>query len=52
MKQYTSTVTVKFSLNYHEAKSKEDYVDTIKLQFKEDYGIDLMDNEITEIEVV
>jgi alanine-alpha-ketoisovalerate/valine-pyruvate aminotransferase len=51
-KEYTSTITVKFSLNYHEAESKEDYVEKIKAQFKEEYGLNLMDNEITEIEEV
>jgi hypothetical protein len=52
MKEYTSTVTVKFSLNNHEANSKEDYVDKIKAQFREQYELDLMDDEITEIEEV
>jgi len=50
LKEYTSTITVKFCLNNHEAKSKKDYIQTLKLQFKEQYGIDLQNHEITEIE--
>ena len=52
MKEYTSTVTVTFSLNYNEAQSKEEYIEKIKSQFNETYGIDLMDHEITDIEEV
>ena len=52
MKEYTSTITVKFSLNYNEAQSKEEYIEKIKSQFNEQYGIDLMDDEITNIEEV
>jgi len=52
MKEYISTITIKFSLNCHEANSKEDYVDKIKAQFREQHEIDLMDDEITEIEEV
>ena len=52
MKEYTSTITVTFSLNYNEAQSKEEYIEKIKSQFNEQYGIDLMDNEITNIEEV
>jgi hypothetical protein len=52
LKEYTSTITVSWCLNNHEAKSKEDYIHTLKLQFKEQYGIDLQDHEIKEIERV
>jgi hypothetical protein len=52
MKEYTSTVTITFSLNYNEAQSKEDYIEKTKAQFSEQYGIDLMDCEITDIEEV
>jgi hypothetical protein len=50
LKEYTSTITVKFCLNNHEAKSKKDYIETLKLQFAEQYDINLQDHEITEIE--
>jgi len=52
LNEYTSTITVKFAINNHEAQSKKHYIDILKLQFKEQYGIDLMDNEITEIEKI
>jgi len=52
LNEYTSTITVKFSINYHEAKSKKDYIETLKLQFRAQYDIDLMDSEITEIEKI
>jgi hypothetical protein len=50
LKEYTSTIVVSFHINNHEAISKEHYIDTLKLQFKEQYDIDLQDHEITEIE--
>lgn len=50
LKEYTSTVVVSFHINNHEAISKEHYIETLKLQFKEQYDIDLQDHEITEIE--
>ena len=52
MKEYTSTVTITFSLNYNEAQSKEDYIQKVKDQFSEQYDIDLMDCEITDVEEV
>ena len=50
LKEYTSIITVSFHINCHEAKSKKDYIDTLKLQFNEQYDIDLKDHEITNIE--
>ena len=50
LKEYTSTIVVSFHINNHEAISKEHYIDTLKLQFKEQYDIDLQDHEIKEIE--
>lgn len=52
LNEYTSTITVSFAINNHEAVSKEHYIEILKLQFKEEYGIDLMDSEITEIEKI
>jgi hypothetical protein len=52
LNEYTSTITVKFAINNHEAISKEQYIEILKLQFKEQYEIDLMDSEITEIEKI
>lgn len=50
LKEYTSTITVSFYINNHEAISKKDYIETLKLQFAEQYDIDLKDYEITNIE--
>lgn len=52
LKEYTSVITVSFHINNHEAMSKKDYIDTLKLQFSEQYDIDLKDHEITNIERV
>ena len=49
LKEYTSVVTVSFDINNHEATSKKDYIDTLKLQFSEQYDINLKDHEITNI---
>jgi len=51
-KEYTSTITVIFDLNNHEAKSKEDYINIVKEQFYEEYGIKLTNSEITNIQEV
>tara|TARA_R110002110_G_scaffold59387_1_gene168084 strand:+ start:872 stop:1045 length:174 start_codon:yes stop_codon:yes gene_type:complete len=46
MKEYYSNITIKFGGNNLEANSKEEYIELIKEQFYEDYGIDLVDDEI------
>ena len=50
MKQFTSKVTIVFDINNHEANSKEEYIQKLKDQYEESYGIFLHDYEITEIE--
>ena len=50
MKEYYSNITIKFGGNNLEANSKEEYIELIKEQFYEDYGINLDDNEIEIIE--
>ena len=50
LKEYTSVITVSFHINNHEALSKKDYIETLKLQFNDQYEIDLKDHEITNIE--
>lgn len=52
LKEYTSVITVSFHINNHEAISKKHYIETLKLQFSEQYDIDLKDHEITNIERV
>ena len=46
MKEYWSTITIKFSGNNLECDSKEEYEKQIKEQYYEEYGINLTDDEI------
>tara|TARA_B100000287_G_C20465204_1_gene714974 strand:+ start:443 stop:628 length:186 start_codon:yes stop_codon:yes gene_type:complete len=50
MKSFTSKVTIVFDINNHEANSKEEYIQKLKDQYEECYGIYLHDHEITMIE--
>jgi len=50
MKEYYSNITLKFSGNNIQAENKEEYLELIKEQFLEQYGIFLNDNEIEIIE--
>ena len=50
MKQFTSKVTIVFDINNHEANSKKEYIQKLKDQYEESYGIFLHDDEITMIE--
>ena len=49
MVEYTSEVKICFGGNNHEAKSKEEYIKKVKVQFMEEFGIELTDSEITDI---
>ena len=51
-KVYQSTITVSWGCNNHEAKSKKEYIQKVKDQFYEDFGIHLTDDEITDIEQI
>ena len=51
MKEFTSTVTLTFDINNHEAIDKNDYVRLLKLQYQELYNLEIKDYEITNIEV-
>ena len=46
IKEYTAVVSVEWSISF-EAGSKEDFIEQVKEQFKEDYNIDLVDDEIS-----
>lgn len=46
IKEYTSTITITFNCNF-EAESEEEYINQLKENFLEEYGIELQDNEIT-----
>jgi len=50
MTEYTSLITIVFSINNLEADSVEDYKQRLKENFKEDFNIELTDDEITNIE--
>ena len=51
-KEYTSTITVKWSINNHVAVSEEQYRKKLKDQFHEQYGIILSEDEITDVEEI
>ena len=46
IKEYTAVVSVEWSTSF-EAGSKEDFIEQVKEQFKEDYNIELVDDEIS-----
>ena len=49
MRNFSSTVVVKWANGTLEAEDKEHYIRCIKEQFLEEYGIDLSDNDIQDI---
>lgn len=49
IKEYTAVVSVQWSTTL-EAGSKENFIEKVKEQFKQDYNIDLADEEISIIE--
>ena len=52
MNEYHCVVKIEWGCNNHEAKNKEDYIEKVKDQYYELYGISLDREEITQIEVV
>ncbi len=52
MKEYYSNITLKFSGNNIEAENKEQYIELLKEQFLQEYGIFLDDNEIEIVEEI
>ena len=50
MKEFTSTVTLTFDINNHEAIDKNDYVRLLKLQYLELSNVYLKDYEISNIQ--
>ena len=51
-KLFKSVIVVEFAYNFHEAESKEHYIDILKRQYLEQHDIELEDHEITQIEVI
>ena len=50
MMEFTSTVTLKFDINNHEAESEREYIAKLKEQYAECYGLFVKDHEITNIQ--
>ena len=46
IKEYTAVVSVQWTTSF-EAGSKKDFIENVKEQFKQDYNIDLVDDEIS-----
>ena len=51
MKEYYAEVKVEWGTSF-EADNKEDFIEKLKDQFKEDYNINLKDKEISVIESI
>jgi len=52
VKEFTSTVTLTFDINNHEAIDKNDYIRLLKLQYQDLYDLEIKDHEISNIEEV
>jgi len=50
MKEFTSTVTLTFDINNHEAIDKNDYIERLKEQYLDLYNVYLKEYEISNIE--
>ena len=51
-KEFTSIFNVEFDYNNRVAESKEEYIELLKEQYRDDYNIELSNSEITNIEEV
>ena len=52
MKEYKCNVIINFEGNHIEAENKEDYIKKIKESFMVEFGIELSDSEIINVEVI
>lgn len=52
MKEYTAVVSVAFAGNNLEAYSKEHYIQKLKDSFMDEFGLDIEDEEISEIKEI
>lgn len=50
MKEFACLVTLQIYGNNFEAKDEAEYIEKVKASFKEEYNINLSDDEIGEIE--
>tara|TARA_Y100000766_G_C18900942_1_gene603365 strand:- start:324 stop:491 length:168 start_codon:yes stop_codon:yes gene_type:complete len=51
MNEYNCVIKIEWGCNNHEAKSKDDYIEKVKNQYHEQYGISLDPTEITQIKM-
>jgi hypothetical protein len=49
MLEWSSTITLTFGGNHHEAENIREYIKLLKDKFEQDYNIFLNDDEITDI---
>ena len=52
MKEFTSTVTLTFDINNHEAIDKNDYFNRLMAQYSELFDLEIKEQEISNIEEV
>ena len=52
MSNYKCNVIINFEGNHIEAENKEDYIKKIKESFMVEFGIELSDSEIKNVEVI
>ena len=52
MKEYKCNVIIDFEGNHIEAENKEDYIRKVKESFMVEFGIELSDSEIKNVEVI
>lgn len=52
MKEYTSDIKLIFSGNNHPADNKKEYIEKVKSQFFDEFGLILDDKEITNIQIM
>ena len=50
MREFTSTVTLTFDINNHEAIDKNDYIEALKELYLDSYNLYLKDHEISNIQ--
>jgi len=52
MKEFTAVVSVAFAGNNLEAENKEHYIQKLKDSFMDEFGLDIEDEEISEIKEI
>ena len=52
MKEFTSEIKLIFSGNNHPADNKKEYIEKVKSQFFDGFGLILDDKEITNIQIL